>query len=379
MAAEQTPGTPTPTPTTRASISERMEAKGWTPEDVGEGSNGEPRKDVSPDAAPAKAKPAGKKPPAKAKPVEAQPTETPETEAEAKPEPVVEEKTDADKLGARGLLEKLAKEQGYVVEDGKITTKQQAEWRLMKKEQREQLARAEKDAMGRIEAAQKGLEERYKRVEAYETAIKSRDHQALAKALGYEDWDKLQTDIVAWNSDPNYQAMQELRQWKAQQEAEAERAAQERQQQAQHAARQQAEAKYLGDLSGAMKASQDPLVQSMSEDPLFLRAVYRIQQENWDGRETVTPEQAIRMAANGSRVTLNEELKALHARLDKAFGKKPEAEAPKPPAPKPKIASGGKPPPSLPARTSSRQDRMRNYAARLEEASQRDSKSGSAY
>jgi len=388
MAAEQTPGTPpaaaeSPKPAgQRAPIADRMRDAGWKPEDVGEGSHGEARTDTVEPEKPAKAKGAPKKP--APKPTEDETVETAAPDGEEKPRKVAEKpaegaETDAEKIGARGLLEKLAKEQGLEIQDGKVTTKERAEFRLLKQEQRNQLVKAEKEAIARVEAAQKELADRYKRVEAFEGAIKGRDHQGLAKALGYENWDKLQEDVIAWNADPNYQRIRELEAFKKQQEEQAEQAAQQRQQAAQEQARVQAETKYISDLSGVMKTSQDPLVQSMSDDPLFLRAVYRIQQENWDGRETVTPEQAVRMAASGSRVTLGEELKALHARLDKAFGKKPEPEKPAALAPKPKVAGGPKAAPSLPAKNVGRMDRLRQYSARLSEASERDRKAGSSY
>lgn len=370
MAATEAPGTPAPTPeaapaakTAPKQFSDRMRDAGWTPESdtTDEATPPEPEK-------PAK----GKQPkPKAAKPVEAAATE-PANDTE-KPAEAAQET--AAELGARGLLEKLAKEQGFVIDDGKITTKQHAEFRLLKKEQREQLARAEQEAMNRVTEAQKGLEERLAKVEAFESALKNRDHQALAKAAGFEDWDKLQEGIVSWQ-DPAYLERKELREWKEKVEREQEQQAQQRQAQEQEQRKIQAENTYLGNLSTTMKTSQDALVQSMADDPLFLRAVYRIQQENWDGRETVTPEQAVRMAAQGSRVTLGEELKALHARLDKAFGKKPEEEAPKP-APKPKIAGGPKAAPSLPSKMpAARNERMRSYQNRLAEATERDRKTG---
>jgi hypothetical protein len=383
MAAEQTPGTPeTPkaAPAQRPAIGDRMRDAGWTPEDVGEGSHGEARPDEEQAAPPVPAQKKAARAPkkaAQAEPTGDEPTEETETPA---PKPAAEEKTDADKLGRLGLIKKLAAEEGLVVEDGKILTKQLAEFRLLKKEQRNQIARAEKDAIGRIENAQKELDDRFKKVQSLEAALKGRDHQGLAKALGYEDWDKLQQEIVAWNSDPHYQELREIKEWKAQQEAEAERAAQQRAQQQQQQQRAEMETKYIGDLSGVMKGSQDPVVAAMAEDPLFVRAVYRIQQENWDGRETVTPEQAVRMSAQGARVTLGEELQALHARLDKAFAKQRADAAPKQPAaPKPKIVGAPKPGPSEPAKFEKRLDRMRHYSDRLSEASERDRKVGSSY
>ena len=377
MAAPQETGTPAPAakpisterpkPGGKGSIGDRMEAAGWKPEDVDEGSHGEPRPEAEPEKAPAK-KPAAK---TAKKPVE-----------EGAPEPDAAAKAatkDAEALGAIGLLKKLAAEQGFSVEDGKVTTKERAEFRIFKQEQRNQLAQQERAALEKIEAAQKALEDRHKRVESLEGALKSRDHNAVAKALGFDDFEKFQQEIVAWNSDPHYAEIRELKEFKRRQEEEAETAAKQRQAHEQEQARVQAESTYLSNLSEAMKASQDPLVSAMAEDPLFRGAVYRIQQENWDGRETVTPEQAVRMAARGGRVTLVEELKALHERLGKAFGPKTPAAAEKPPAPKPKITSTPKPGPSEPAKFARRADRINHYSQRLAEAGDRDSKSGSAY
>jgi hypothetical protein len=351
-----------------------MRDAGWDPNDTSEPDPGE---SPDPAAAPkrgAKAKPKGQERPTEADPGEPKPDDEQEEPKPAAKKTAAEEKADAEKLGARGLLEKLAKEQGFVIEDGKITTKQHAEFRLLKKEQREQLVRAEKEAVDRINAAQTELAERFKRVEAFETAIKNLDHDALAQAGGFESWDKLQADIIARNSDPSFKEVRELKEWKAKQEAEAEQAAQQRLAAERQQAENNARAQYRTELSQRMGASQDPLVAAMHDDPLFVQAIHRIQIENFDGRETVTPEQAVRMSAQGSRITLGEELQALHRRLDKTFGKKPEPE--KPPAPKPKIAGGPKAAPSAPAKHANRNERMRAYSDRLGEAVERDRKAG---
>lgn len=381
MAAPQETGTPTPpvntdTPKPGAanSISDRMRAKGWTPEEVGEGSHGEERVATEPEAptkpgVPAKKKAAQK--PAELKPDAPEPTEEPEPAAKPAEEPKGE-------LGGRGLLEKLAKEQGFEVVDGKVLTKERAEFRILKEEQRKQLQQAEKQAIERIETAKKELDERYGKVDALETAIKNRDHVALAKALGHDDWDKLQQTIVAWNSDPAYQERLEMREKIRAIEEKEQQAAEQRQQQERAQQEFQARQQHFQQLSTIAKESTDPLVAAMHDDPLFLQAVFRIQQEKWDGREAVLPEHAVNMSAGGARVTLREELKNLYSKLHRAFGK-PEAEKPaavpvaKTP-PKPKT-----PGPSLPAKGVGRLDRMRNYSARLSEASERDRKQGNSF
>jgi hypothetical protein len=60
----------------------------------------------------------------------------------------------------------------------------------------------------------------------------------------------------------------------------------------------------------------------MAEDPLFLRDVYRIQEENWDDdtQKTVTAEEAIKKASKGSNATLEDSLRGIYERLGKGFG-----------------------------------------------------------
>jgi hypothetical protein len=73
----------------------------------------------------------------------------------------------------------------------------------------------------------------------------------------------------------------------------------------------------------------------MSDDPLFISAIMRIQQENWDDdtQSTVTPEQAAKMAVKGAPKALRQEVEELYERLHKALGKaapeaKPRAKPP---------------------------------------------------
>lgn len=382
---------------TRPNFGDRMRDAGWDPAEVGDGGHGEQR-EGEPERAPAK-KPTRKVAPQAAV---AEPQEKPDPNEEGEPEEAPDEeetkpdqpkpkpaaaKKKGEELGGLGLLKKLAEEQGFVVEGDKIRTKERAEFRVFKDAAWERLKTAEKEAIGRIETAQKELDDRHKAVESLETAKKSRDHQALAKALGYENWDKLQEDVIAWNADPSYQERREMAEKIRAMEEREEREASERQQQAEQHQRNQMRAEYRSGLVAQMQQSRDPIIAAMHDDPLFVEAIMRIQAENADFQrnETVTPERALRMSVRGAPRTLLEDLQILHRRLSAALGGKATngqqtAEEERPtPKPKPKIASGPRSAPSVPGKFESRLERMQHYSARLGEANERDRKTGSAY
>jgi hypothetical protein len=125
--------------------------------------------------------------------------------------------------------------------------------------------------------------------------------------------------VIARISDPNYKRLRELEQWKeqeAEREAKAKAEAEQRSQQQRQAEMRQA---VLKKFAAEMPQSKDPLVAAMGDHPLFLNAVMRIQEENWDG-SALPYERMAGMSAKGAAKTLREECKELYERLHKAFG-----------------------------------------------------------
>jgi hypothetical protein len=258
----------------------------------------------------------------------------------------------------REQLLALAKKLGYELEDTKVTTVERADFRKWKDAQKAKLSALEQEIAKKREeaealhgsklteaekAAQEKLEKAETEVEFAQNLVKAAeegDYEAIAQLLGHKDWNDLQQGVISKFADPNYKELQELKRWrkeqeeqrsktekeKAEAEAKAKREEEERikehQRQQEIQARQQQMAAYHKQLSEQMAASEDPLTRVMSQDPQYIAAIVRIQQENWDHEteSTVTPEQAAKLAAKGAGTTLMGELEGLYKRLGEVFG-----------------------------------------------------------
>ncbi|TAK10624.1 MAG: hypothetical protein EPO32_14940 [Anaerolineae bacterium] len=215
-------------------------------------------------------------------------------------------------------LRDLAKQLGFEVENKMLTTRERVAMREHAKFLRESAEREVAEARKAFEQERSDWEPRMKKAQAIAEAYEAGDYEALARAIDEENkgWDDLQNKILAKVTDPNYKEIQEMKRWRVQQEKERKEASER--ERAAHVERERAN--YRSELSAMMKASKDPLVSAMHDDPGFINAVFRIQEENWDGEKTVTPERAIKMAMKGARVPLSDELQTLYSRLAKAFG-----------------------------------------------------------
>lgn len=286
-------------------------------------------------------------------------TEPPKTPEPAKPDPAAKVES----------LKALAKELGYQLEDAAVTNKERAEWRRMRKEHTDAIRNAEASAKKSIEELQRQAEAEINLGKELRDAQKARDYNKIAKTLGFEDWNGLQEDVAKAVTDPAYQEVLELKQWKAQQEKlEQERQEQWRQQQEQQARIAQ-QNQYRQNLSAGMKESTDPLVKAFADDPMFVNLVFQIQDANWDGgSEVIRPERAIHMKPPGATMTLHDQLKGLKGRLDSAFRTEAaaatETEAPKKRQPPPPKGPGF---PSKPAKESDHEWRAR-FRADMEKA-----------
>lgn len=265
----------------------------------------------------------------------------------------------------REQLVALAKKLGYEIEDTKVTTVERANYRKWKEGQNAKYAQLEQEIARRkaeaealhgakLTEAEKAAKEKLEKAETevefaqkLVAAAEENDYEAIAAMLGHKDWNELQQSVISKFADPNYKELRELKKWKEEQEqqrtkaekekAEAEAKAKreeeertkEHQRQQEIQARQQQMAAYHKQLSEKMAASEDPLTRVMSQDPQYIAAIVRIQQENWDAETetTVTPEQAAKMAAKGAGTTLLSELEGLYKRLGEVFGSAPAAPA----------------------------------------------------
>lgn len=328
------------------SFADKMERLGWKPEE---------KHDANPNAlgslareAEAAEKAAKTERKGKAKPAAAAETAKPEPPAAEAAETAAEVIADPS-AAKREQLTALIAELGLQLEDGRVTNKERAELRGAQKRLRDELASREREAMTRIEAAAKKLEERdgeaapkLARLAEFDAAVASGDHEAFAKLAGFENYDKFQEHVIALKQDPAYKRLRALEQEAAERskhdaeraEREAKSAEEKKQsEENERLAREAAENRrvYIADLTTKMSSSADPLAKAMSIDPAFVSSVARTQWEGWDGiSEPMSAEQALDYVAPGQTMPLRGHLKALYERLSPVFGSPAPAEAPKP-------------------------------------------------
>lgn len=240
-----------------------------------------------------------------------------------------------------------AEKQGLIFENGRVTTAERAKFREERRTHSEALKSAEANALAKIDEARKTFESELTEARSIKEAKASGDANALAKAIGFEDWNKAQEHFLSHQADPNYKKLLELEEWKKTTEAQREQEAKQRAEQEQRQAQLQAQQQYRQQLSGQMKGSKDPLIAAMAEDPLFVGAIFNIQSAHYDGSSTVTPEQAIKLAQQGGR-SLFDEMRQLYERLGKAFGVASAPETPVAPPVAKKTAPKSPPVPPTP-------------------------------
>jgi hypothetical protein len=298
--------------------------------------------------------------------------ETPKTEpVAAKPSKKVATKDpDLEQFNA------LAKKLGMKVESGKVLPSDRAKFREWEKKRTESLTTTERERLSAVEKREKEVETQIKQAQSILKAKADGDYQGLAKELGFEDWDKLQEDVIARISDPNYKRLRELEQeslTRKEQEQKAKEEADKRaEQQKQATARQRLYEKF----SDEMTKEEDPLIAAMGNHPLFVNAVLNVQQQLWQKHGALSYKTLSNEKAQGAARTIREECKDLYDRLHKAFGGQQQA-APAKVRPMP-----GKSAPVAPSRGTeasggkvmTREERNAYERRRLAEAIERDRK-----
>lgn len=266
--------------------------------------------------------------------------EKPKTEAEGEPKPKNGEPTAGDK----GMFEALAKKLGYSLDGKTVLPSDRIAWETAKKRQEAGLAERE----NKLREAEQAISssDRVKKAESILKSIEEGDPDGFAAAIGKKDFNEFQQEFIKRLADPNYSELQNLKKWREEQEKSvAEQKKQQEQTQRQQEHQRQLQA-YLGNLSEQSKTSTDPTVAAMADDPLFVDAVYRIQQQEYkaSGERIIPIEEALDKRIGGAKMTFREELKTLAQRLLKAFPDlgAPAAPAAAPPAP---VSNGKRPAP----------------------------------
>lgn len=276
-------------------------------------------------------------------PVETPPPTDPEKTVPDNPKPP----TPAEMSELEGL-KTLAAKLGFLIDDGKVTTKDRAELRLAKKKLTEEIAVKQREMLSQVEQATLTHKERIERAEKILSAADSRDGDAIAKALGFEDWNKLVEEQINHLADPNYQRLKKLEQEAKERAERDEKAAKEHEERQRAQARIQAQAQYRAQLTSQMKASQNKLVQAFADDPGFVAAIFNIQQQNYDGANVPSPEQAIRMKSQNASESPYEYIERVYKRAKGVFEEQPATPAPATEAAKPATAKPAPKTPTIP-------------------------------
>lgn len=276
-------------------------------------------------------------------------------------------------------LKAMAVELGLVFDGSSVSTQEAIEVRAAKRRNLEWKAQREAEFAKKEAEFSQTHGEKLKKSAAVLDAYERGDPEAFAAALGAKDFNELQQSWIKRLADPNYMELRRLQQRAEQEDARREAEKKETETRAQTEHRQQVYAGYMRTLSETCKMSSNPLVQSMAEDPLFLRDVYRIQEENWDDdtQRTVTVEEAIKKATKGNAVSLEDSLKQIYERLGKGFASVGQTAPPaaaktngKKPAPKtavvPSTAAGGASAAKKPSEMTT-QEWRKHFAARMNE------------
>jgi hypothetical protein len=265
----------------------------------------------APAATPEPAKPAGK---AKGKGPKGK--EAPPAAAEPVAPPVV------DKAAA---LAALAAELGYDFEPEakRVTVAERVAFREAQKKAAARIEQQEQELLQNLNQAKGSFEPELAFAKQLKTAHDAGDYESVAKLLGANDWNGLQEAYIAKISDPNYKRLQLLEQKEREREQQVEQQRIQQQRQAQAQAQAQALQQHTANLSAQMQKSADPLVRELHDDPQFIRAVIEVQRQNWDGSATVSPEKAIKIAAQGFAAPLEKHMRGLYEKLQRAFGATP--------------------------------------------------------
>ena len=219
-------------------------------------------------------------------------------------------------------LAALAKKLGFEIDAGKVTVAERARLREQKRQLSAQISQQEQSLTAKFQTAYQQLSGELADAREVRRVLSELNPDEIARVAGFKTYDEYQAAMLAKATDPNYKRIRELElrdQQREEQRLQAEaqqRTAQAQQQQAQR------EQTYISELSNLMKASKNPVVAGLHDDPRFVRTVMEIQRENYDKetRSTLSPEQAIKVGLRGAQRALEDEMRQVYDRLHRVFG-----------------------------------------------------------
>lgn len=237
--------------------------------------------------------------------------------AAAAPEVAAAAAPAVDKLAQ---LKTLAAELNLDVDDTRVSVRERVEFREAKAKLHRQIENQQAEVLRQLNEAKGQFSDELTFAQKIKLAKANNDYEGIAQLLGAKDWNGLQEDVIAQISDPNYKRLRELEQFKTQQEEQTERQRVENERRSFAQRQEQARGEHVQHLTAQMRNSKDPLVAAMHDDPLFINTVIEVQRQNWDGQTTVTPEKAIKIAAQGFQAPLETTMRTVYEKLHKVFG-----------------------------------------------------------
>lgn len=231
-----------------------------------------------------------------------------------------------DRTAKLDLVKSLATELGLHFDGGSVLHNERVQFRHDIQKGRKKLDEAKKAAVEEFDAYRKQHEPDIEWARGLKAAQDSGDIEAVAKSLGHESWEAMQTHLSTVLADPRYREVQELKR-KVQEREEVE----ERQRQAAIAAQEQqrqvqAQQQLMQRLQQQMASSGDPFVKAMARDAGMVRDIFLVQKELWDGRAPVPPEQAVDYVPPRGGPSIRQRWQNVFDTLTEAFGAKRAAE-----------------------------------------------------
>jgi hypothetical protein len=323
---------------------------------------------------------------AKAAKPKAEPAEEPEPEADADADAEAEAEGEAegeavDESEAAEQLKQLAKKLGLRVDATAVTTEERVGFRAEKRKWREKRTAEEVDLRHKLQAA----EEFYQPMLKAKEALEAGDYDAALVAMGLAGGiSEANQKIIERESgkDPRVESLK--KELEAERRVRQEREAREAELH-QRAAQERAEREALTEISGELGAH--PHLAPLGGNEWFARGVLKVQQEHWDGYETLSVADAaiehIQLLRNDPRA------KMAYEALQLAFGGRSRGKDPERPSePGPVDRSDeaavrlGKPPKTLSKRKAaeagappgplSEEQWMRKYSTMLKQATVSD-------
>lgn len=295
------------------SFAERMAAQGWDPsEDKAAGDDDESDEETEGEEG-------------------AETTEeTPAAPAAARPKVVEVKPENAELEQFRSLATKL----GFELEDQHVVNRERAGFRQWKAKQTEGIEQHRQRVHGElgqlVQSAQTEIQFGRKAKELLDAG----DFDGLAAHYGKKDWNDLNTHALTAASDPQWKANLENRREieRLRQEREQERQQYQTLQQQQQ--EQQVMQQWHTDLQSQMVASGTPVLAAFADDPMLRNAIIDVQRHYYhasgQSQAPLSPAQALKAKMPGANITLEQHLRGLKERLDKAFAVAPSPVVPAP-------------------------------------------------